>query len=80
VLLDGAQNNREDTFMKQILQNFKTGVLSVEEMPVPKVQPGGVLVANVFSLISAGTERLSVERKAWSVLMNKVSTLLAYTG
>jgi hypothetical protein len=48
--------------MKQILQNFKTGVLSVEEVPVPKVQPGGVLVANAFSLISAGTERSSVER------------------
>ncbi|MGB3478348.1 MAG: hypothetical protein WBB67_04225 [bacterium] len=47
--------------MKQILQNFKTGVLSVENVPVPKVQDNGVLVKNACSLISAGTERSSVE-------------------
>ncbi len=47
--------------MKQILQNYKTGKLSVEEVPVPGVQPGMVLVQNAFSLISAGTERASVE-------------------
>jgi len=47
--------------MKQIIQNYKTGRLSVEEVPMPAVQRGGVLVQNAFSLISAGTERSSVE-------------------
>ncbi|MEO0127042.1 MAG: bi-domain-containing oxidoreductase [candidate division WOR-3 bacterium] len=47
--------------MKQIIQNYKTGELKVEEVPVPVVQPGMVLVQNAFSLISAGTERSSVE-------------------
>jgi len=47
--------------MKQILQNFKTGILSVEDVPVPRVQDNGLLVKNAFSLISAGTERSSVE-------------------
>lgn len=47
--------------MKQIVQNYKTGKLSVEDVPTPKVNPGGVLVKNAFSLISAGTERSSVE-------------------
>jgi len=28
---------------------------------VPKAKPGGILVKNAFSLISVGTERLSVE-------------------
>ncbi|MGB3478350.1 MAG: hypothetical protein WBB67_04235 [bacterium] len=54
--------------MKQILQNFKTGVLSVEDVPVPKVQDNGLLVRNAFSLISAGTERSSVELVRKSLL------------
>jgi hypothetical protein len=29
----------------------------VDELPAPKLRPGSVLVRNVFSLISAGTER-----------------------
>ncbi len=47
--------------MKQIIQNYRTGKLSVENVPVPVVIPGMVLVQNAFSLISAGTERASVE-------------------
>ncbi|MGB3478246.1 MAG: bi-domain-containing oxidoreductase, partial [bacterium] len=54
--------------MKQILQNFKTGVLSVDDVPVPKVQDNGLLVKNAFSLISAGTERSSVELARKSLL------------
>jgi len=42
--------------MKQILQNFKTGELTVEEVPVPSVRPGLVRVRNRYSLISSGTE------------------------
>jgi len=47
--------------MKQVLQNRKSGKVSVGEVPVPTVQPGRVLVRTVASLISAGTERASVE-------------------
>ena len=54
--------------MKQVIQNYKTGRLSVEEVPMPVVQPGGVLVQNAFSLISAGTERASVELARKSLL------------
>ncbi|MGB3477686.1 MAG: hypothetical protein WBB67_00830 [bacterium] len=54
--------------MRQIVQNFKTGVLSVEDVPVPKVQANGLLVKNAFSLISAGTERTSVELARKSLL------------
>jgi predicted dehydrogenase/threonine dehydrogenase-like Zn-dependent dehydrogenase len=45
----------------QIIQYQKTGEISVDELPVPKLRPGHVLVRNAFSLISAGTERTSVE-------------------
>lgn len=54
--------------MKQIVQNFKTGRLSVEEVPPPLVRGGGVLVQNRCSLISAGTERMSVDLARRSLL------------
>ena len=47
--------------MKQILQNAKTGAVAVAEVPVPVAQPGFVLVRTAASLISAGTERATVE-------------------
>ena len=47
--------------MKQVLQNRKTGRPFVGEVPVPALQHGRVLVRSVASLISAGTERASVE-------------------
>ena len=46
--------------MKQVIQNFKTGELSVAELPPPALSRGFVLVRNAFSLISAGTERSTV--------------------
>lgn len=43
--------------MKQIQQNYRTGDLSVSEVPAPRVSQGGVLVATNVSLISSGTEK-----------------------
>jgi predicted dehydrogenase/threonine dehydrogenase-like Zn-dependent dehydrogenase len=54
--------------MLQVTQYQKTGELRVEELPVPRLRPGGVLVRNVCSLISAGTERTSVEIAQASML------------
>ncbi len=50
-----------DQGMLQVIQFQKTGKISVERLPVPPLRSGGILVQNVFSLISAGTERTSVE-------------------
>lgn len=47
--------------MKQVIQNFKTGELYVDEVPLPSISSGMVLVENKFSLISAGTERGTVK-------------------
>jgi predicted dehydrogenase/threonine dehydrogenase-like Zn-dependent dehydrogenase len=47
--------------MKQLLQNYKSGEMRVEDVPAPVVQPGGVVVGNRFSVVSAGTERTTVE-------------------
>lgn len=47
--------------MKQVLQNFRSGVLKVDDVPETMVKRGGVLVRNVASLISAGTEKMAVD-------------------
>ena len=47
--------------MKQLIQNFKTGDLYVDELPAPSISSGMVLVENEYSLISAGTERGTVK-------------------
>ncbi len=47
--------------MKQLIQNFKSGELYVDEVPMPSIADGFVLVENKFSLISAGTERGTVK-------------------
>ncbi|HEV7906010.1 MAG TPA: zinc-binding alcohol dehydrogenase, partial [Pyrinomonadaceae bacterium] len=54
--------------MKQILQNYKTGEVSVAEVPPPIAQRGRVLVRTAASLISAGTERMAVELGRKSLL------------
>jgi len=47
--------------MKQVIQNFKSGDLYVDEVPNPSISENMVLVENKFSLISAGTERGTVK-------------------
>ena len=47
--------------MKQLLQDARTGTVSVAEVPPPQLLPGCVLVRVEASLISAGTERASSE-------------------
>jgi len=47
--------------MKQVIQNFKSGELYVDDVPLPSISKGMVLVENKFSLISAGTERGTVK-------------------
>jgi predicted dehydrogenase/threonine dehydrogenase-like Zn-dependent dehydrogenase len=54
--------------MKQILQNQKTGEVKVADVPAPVVQRGHLLVRAAASLISAGTERTSVEAAQQSLL------------
>ena len=47
--------------MKQIIQNYKTGKLQLVEVPIPIVKSGGVLVRNINSLVSVGTEKLMID-------------------
>ena len=47
--------------MKQIIQDLKTGATILEEVPVPQVKPGYILIKTTHTLVSLGTERMLVE-------------------
>ncbi len=54
--------------MKQVAQNYRSGELSVLDVPTPKCAPGGVLVRTLFSLISTGTEMMKVSESKKSLI------------
>lgn len=53
--------------MKQIAQ-YQDGRLEMQEVPVPRVPPGGVLIRTTCSVISPGTEKMKVEQARMSLL------------
>ena len=54
--------------MKQVAQNYRSGELSVLDVPAPACKPGGVLVRTTHSLISTGTELMKVSEARLSLL------------
>jgi predicted dehydrogenase/threonine dehydrogenase-like Zn-dependent dehydrogenase len=54
--------------MKQVAQNYKTGELTVLDVPAPACRPGGVLVRSRFSLISTGTEMMKLTEAKLSMV------------
>ena len=54
--------------MQQIVQNIRTGKLSVTAIPDPLARPGHVLIANAASVISAGTEKTAMKLARKSLL------------
>ena len=54
--------------MKQIAQNYKSGELTVLDVPAPVCRAGGVLVQSLFSLISTGTEMMKVTEAKMSMV------------
>ncbi|MGA8682742.1 MAG: bi-domain-containing oxidoreductase [Acidimicrobiales bacterium] len=53
--------------MKQVAQNYRTGELTVLDVPSPTCRPGGVLVRSLYSLISTGTEVMKVKEAKLSL-------------
>ena len=47
--------------MKQIIQNLKNGDTILEEVQVPGVKSGCVLIKTTRTLVSLGTERMLVD-------------------
>lgn len=47
--------------MKQIIQDLKSGATMLEDVPIPQVKSGCVLIRTSRTLVSLGTERMLVE-------------------
>lgn len=47
--------------MKQVIQNARSGKLSLKDVPEPRVRSGSLLIRTRASLISAGTERMVID-------------------
>ncbi len=54
--------------MKQIAQNKRTGQMDVASVPPPALRRGMVLVKNYFSVISAGTEKTTIDSRKSSMV------------
>lgn len=54
--------------MRQLQQNIRAGDLEVADIPIPTIGPGEVLIANLFSVISAGTEKMTRDLAKKSLL------------
>jgi predicted dehydrogenase/threonine dehydrogenase-like Zn-dependent dehydrogenase len=57
--------------MKQIIQDLYNGNTILEEVPVPSIKPGQILIQTTRSLVSLGTERMLVDF-AKSNLIHKI--------
>ena len=54
--------------MKQLTQKLRSGDMEIQELPIPQLGKGMVLVQNHFSLISAGTEGATVNTARKSLI------------
>jgi hypothetical protein len=54
--------------MKILAQNYKTGELQIVEVPMPALKRGFVLVQNIASLVSVGTEKAMIDIAKKSLL------------
>lgn len=54
--------------MKQIIQNYRTGEIEVADVPVPNCGTNSILVKNISSLISIGTEKSIIDLGKKSLL------------
>lgn len=57
-----------ETTVKQVLQHVRSGELELAEVPEPYGRSGGVVVRNAASLISAGTERMTIDFAGKSII------------
>jgi len=54
--------------MKQVSQNYRTGQIKLEDVDLPALKRGGILVRTHYSVISAGTEGMKVKEGKMSYL------------
>ena len=60
--------------MKQLIQHLQTGDTFLQEIPIPQVQNGCVLIKTSRSLVSLGTEKMLIEFGKANYFENKLNT------
>lgn len=58
--------------MKQLVKNNRSGEVYLDEVPIPNLSNGQVLVRNIFSAISIGTEKSTIEIAKSSLLEKSI--------
>jgi len=53
--------------VKQVRQYLRSGALDMDEVPIPAVGAGDVLVRNHYSFVSVGTEKMKVSQARMSL-------------
>ncbi|RFP12386.1 oxidoreductase [Duganella sp. BJB488] len=59
--------------MKQITQTLKTGIVEINDVPIPTLTDKFVLVRNAASVISAGTEKTKIDMGKKSLLQKAMA-------
>jgi predicted dehydrogenase len=59
--------------LKQVVQDLKTGRIELIDVPPPTCGAGALLVRNLYSVVSAGTERATVETGQKSIIGMAIS-------
>jgi predicted dehydrogenase/threonine dehydrogenase-like Zn-dependent dehydrogenase len=54
--------------VRQVIQSYKNGKIDLREVPEPLCKAGGVMVRNMASIISPGTEKMMIEMGKKSLL------------
>lgn len=54
--------------MQALIQNYSTGSITLEEIPLPKVTDNQILVRNIYSVVSIGTEASMVKLAKKSII------------
>ena len=54
--------------MKQIVNNFKSGILQLVEVPPPMCREGGIIIKTKNSVVSIGTEKMMIDLAKKSLL------------
>lgn len=54
--------------MKQLTQKLRSGDMAIQELPIPQLEKGMILIQNHYSLISAGTEGATVNTARKSLI------------
>lgn len=54
--------------MLQVVQNYRSGQLKLQDVPIPMLQSGGAIVRTCYSLVSVGTERATLEMSRKNIL------------